>query len=145
MSLKWVNTVVTKKWKRKLKVILGYMEIRSNTVVVTMIENQVSYSDGPIHHTTWIKLMTTLDSSSKISNLKKDAFRSSRKMKPVNKSLQRTIMSMKLINLTAFIVATSLTKNLRTLGASTTFQSTIELKRSYQDSPTDISFKACHA
>ena len=111
MYLKWVIIALLKKLEKKLKDLLGFMEIRSNTVVETMIENQVSYLDGLILHISWIKLTIITDFSSKIRTLKKDVSRFSKKIYLVNKLLLRTIMSMKLINSIVSIEETNLTKN----------------------------------
>jgi len=72
--LKWANIVLSIKHKKKQKVILGYMEIKFNTVVEIMLKVQVFYSDGHLHLFIWInKTAKTKEFLSKIiKKLKKD-------------------------------------------------------------------------
>ena len=113
----------------------GFMETKFNTVVVIMQDRQVSFSDGHQPHTTWTKKkVRQLVSSSRTKNQRRDATKYSNRMPPERRLTLISITSTKLINSIVFINVINLKKNLRILGALTTFPFQIRFKRSNQDS-----------
>ena len=107
MYLKWVITVQLKKLEKRLRDILGFTEIRSNTVVETMIENQVSYLTGLLLLFILMKNMEKIQESLlKIRTLKEAAIKSSKRMLQAHKMIN-SITLMKLINGVDFMLRTN--------------------------------------